>query len=101
MSDPRIDRLHQIMRRALHRAELNAKVKKKVQAKDWDAAIAEDYADRLAEKYRFRELLAQDCQDAMRFRWYFTHIKRDTPLDELRAWLDHKILEEDKSANDR
>lgn len=94
MSDARIDRLHQILRRALHRADLAKQVKQKVKKKDWDAEIAEDYADRLAEKHKYRVLLMDDRQDAMRFRWYFLHIKKDTPLDELRAWIDHKILED-------
>lgn len=99
MSDPRLDRFHHILRRALHRAELTSLARQKIKKKSAEEEITEDYAERLAEKYKYRELLANDRQDAMRFRWYFTHIKRDTPLDELRAWLDHKIIEED-SRND-
>jgi hypothetical protein len=57
--------------------------------------IAEDYAKRLAEKALYRELLSQESQDGMRFRWYFTRIKKDTPLDELRVWIDAKINREE------
>lgn len=98
-SDPRMDRLHHILRKALHRSSLTQQAKKKLEEKSDAESVSEDYAKRLAEKHLYRQLLTDDRQDAMRFRWYFTRIKRDMPLDELRAWLDHKIIEED-SRND-
>lgn len=100
MSDPRLDRFHNILRRALHRAELTQQVKLKVKKKSKEEETAEDYARRLAEKHLYRQLLEDDRQDAMRFRWYFTHINRSTPLDELRVWIDHKILKEEGKRND-
>jgi hypothetical protein len=94
-TDPRIDRLHHILRRALHRAELTHKAKKKLKQKTEAEMISEDYAKRLADKALYRRLLSDERFDGLRFRWFFQNIQKDTPLEELRVWIDSKIIEED------
>lgn len=94
MPDARLDRLAFVLRRARHRAELAREARKKVRENSAEQKLADDYVDRLAEKHLYRELLLDFRMDALRFRWYFTQIKKDTPLDELRAWIDHKIAED-------
>lgn len=96
--DPRLQRFHVLLKRALHRATVAEAAKQRPQKHSSTKNVSEDYANRLAEKHLYRQLLSDDRQDAMRFRWYFTHIKKDTPIDELRVWLDHKIIEEDRRA---
>lgn len=93
--DPRLDRLHHILKRALYRSEITKQAKERLRKNSAGKSVSEDYADRLAEKYLYRQLLSDARLDALRFRWYFTHIKKDTPLEELRCWIDHKIIEED------
>jgi len=92
------DRLQIILKRALHRAALAREAKKKLKGKIQAEAIAEDYANRLAEKHLYRQLLSDERMDGLRFRWFFTRIQKDTSLDELRLWIDHKIIEEDSHA---
>lgn len=89
-----LDRLQRVLSRALHRADLTRQAKKKLVQKTKEQIIAEDYAQRLAEKHLIRGLLSEERMDGLRFRWYFTHVNKDTPLDELRAWIDAKVLKE-------
>lgn len=62
------------------------------------AAVAADYARRLAERAKFRALLSQEAQDGLRFRWYFEHIENTVPLDQLRRWIDAKMAKEEKKS---
>ena len=70
--------------------QLKSKWKRKAEEQN---RIAEDYAQRLAERARFRRLLADEAQDGLRFRWYFEHIENSIPLDQLRSWIDAKMLQ--------
>ena len=97
MADFRLDRLNRILFRALHAADVAAEERRQAKQKSEADAIAEDYARRLAEKHLYRELLSGDPQDGMRFRWYFTHIKKDVELNELRDWIYRRIENDDVS----
>lgn len=85
------NKLDEILRRALYRADLVRRAKAVVRKKTEAELAAEHHINGLEKRRRLRALLADDGMDAMRFRWYFTRIKKDTPLDELRAWIDAKI----------
>lgn len=97
-ADDRLLRLKQILVRAKRNAALTAEAKRKLKAANRDKSVAEDYADRLAERAKFRELLSQERMDGWRFRWYFTNIQTDHSLEELRAWIDSKVAAEEKAA---
>lgn len=90
-NDDRLLRLNRILNRSLRRASLEATAKKKLKAANRDKTVAEDYADRLAEKAKFRRLLASEEMDAWRFRWYFQNVQKDVPLDQLREWIDSQV----------
>ena len=94
MSDPALDRLTRILVRAKHRAALLASTRTKAKKKSKDREVAEDYADRLAEKARFRELLEDVRLDGLRFRWYF----KGANLAELREMIDNEIAKETERA---
>lgn len=88
---PGFDKLFQILVRCQRKAEL-LKAAERVEADlRYERQIAEDYAQRLEEKAKFRRLLADDRLDAARFRFYFTQIETKLELDQLRTWLDGKM----------
>ena len=95
MSDPSLDRLSRVLDRALRRAYLTKQARAKLVRRSKEQEIADDYAKRLAEKYLYRSLLSEERFDGLRFRWYFQHVQKDVPLDELRAWIDKKVVEDD------
>lgn len=97
MSDPRLDRLQVIFRRALARVALIEQGKKALKTKNSLREISEDYAGRLADKGRFRALLSDESQDGLRFRFYFQYIEPSTGLEQLRAWIDDKMEEADRA----
>ncbi len=94
MSDPSLDRLSFILKRALHRASITKQARAKLVRRSKDREIADDYARRLAEKYLYRNLLSEERFDGLRFRWYFSNVQKDIPLDELRAWIDKKVVDD-------
>lgn len=89
--------LQRVQRRldSAKQAELKRRLKKKY--KDRRAAInfetaqvAIDYAQRLAERAKFRRLLSDDRLDGERFRFYVEHFA-DSDLDTFRGWIDSKM----------
>ena len=93
-SDERLARLYRILDRARRRAALEATAKAKLKAANRERTVAEDYAARLAEKAKFRKLLADEQMDGWRFRWYFEHVEKDKSLEEIRAWIDSRVAAE-------
>jgi hypothetical protein len=92
------DRLSRVLDRALRRAALARDSKAALKRKSLAKTTSEDYAARLAEKHLYRGLLSDERFDGLRFRWYFTHIQTDIDLDQLRSWIDKKVVEEDRRA---
>jgi|SRR5580700_523061 len=92
------DRLSRILDRALRRAALARDSKAALKRKSLAKSTSEDYAARLAEKHLYRGLLSDERFDGLRFRWYFSHIQTDIDLDQLRSWIDSKVVEEDRRA---
>ena len=101
MSEDSLERLQRILVRARHRAGLEAAARRALKQKRKAKTVAEDYADRLAEKALYRRLLEDFRLDGMRFQFYFTRISKDVDLTELRAWIDAKIAEETKREMDK
>jgi hypothetical protein len=98
MPNSGFDRLAAVLDRAKRRAALHQQTKRRLLGRRSDKSVSEDYAGRLAEKARFRELLTDQRLDGLRFRWYFEHIETSMPLEDLRSWIDSKIAKEDARA---
>jgi len=92
------DRLLDILARAKHRADIETSAKKRARTRRTAESAADEHAARLAKQHRIRQLLADDRFDGMRFRWFFTRVQKDIPLDQLRGWVDSKIREEEERA---
>lgn len=93
-----LSRLQVILTRAKRAAALTKTARQKLRAANRDRKVSEDYADRLAEKAKFRKLLTDEQMDGWRFRWYFTHVQKDLPLEQLREWIDAKVATEEEAA---
>lgn len=98
-----LDKLQSVLARAQKAASLaqQAVLKERLRKKFARQAIqnrevSEDYAQRLQDRSIYRGLLADDRLDAGRFRWYFTQIENTIPLDQLRHWIDSKMIKEQR-----
>lgn len=91
-------RLQSLLERTRKRVELEAKASGHAKRQSAERKLAEDFAERLAEKFRIRRLMRQGEGDAERFRFYFTSIDPSTNIEELRTWIDHKMTEAETHA---